>query len=247
MARADPLFAMKSLALACLALLFALPLRADPVGDIARTRDNTLNDLVRRLPILSLSREEELRKLSAIQELLVLFEKEMRGEGLPPELAAAFSRHYSAIIEALVDDRIDEPYGRDLLSVHRQLLGRTREWFEKPVRLREESFDEQVLRNIEYFLDELERESLAIHEVPRAIRTPVINGYQVWVGELLAWGRRGNELSRGDATRIESTLADLERFECDYKEDDVLKFYEREQLHERLIELTRKTIDRIEK
>ncbi|MAS96956.1 MAG: hypothetical protein CMO55_27510 [Verrucomicrobiales bacterium] len=229
-------------------LVFAVSLlagtsRATSLHDVAYTNSNTLNDLVRRVESISIFRDEQVARLSAIQEALVLYEREMRGEGLPPTLAAAFSAHYSGIVQALVEERISEEYGRDLLSVHRQLLYRSQEWTHK--RFRDESFDEEVLENLEYFNTELNERALALYDVPDSIRTPVINGYQVWLGELLAWGCECGHVKPYDAAVIRKYASDLERFECYYKRDGYLHPHEREQLHKRFIKLTQKTNERL--
>ncbi len=232
---------MKLFLIASLSFVFSGHVFANSLTEVARTQENTLNDLIRELPLLSYSREAELRRLSAIQELLYLHELKMRGEGLPPELAAAFSSNYSAIIAALVDDRINDEFGRELLSIHRQLLERTHHWLVKPVP--DEHFGGEVIENIRYFQADLEAKASPRLEVPASVRTPVINGYQVWVGELLAWGCECGNLSPGDLGRIRVKADELERFEGYYKKDGVLQPYEREQLHGRFLKLTRETID----
>lgn len=94
----------------CLLLRFVstFHLQADPRHELPVTNENTLNDLVRTIPYLSYFREDQLSRLSAIQEQLVVFESRMRGEGLPEPLATAFSINYAAIQQSLVDDRITE-------------------------------------------------------------------------------------------------------------------------------------------
>lgn len=215
---------------------------ASPLG-VSRTNENTLNDLIRELPAISRSWEEQLRKLSAIQEQLYLHERKMRGEGLPLEMAAMFSVNYSAILSALVEDRITAEYGRELLSIHRQLLDHTREWLGK--RVRDEKYPEKLAENIAYFRGELDRYSISLVDVPDNLRTPVINGYQVWVGELLAWGEASGGLNPGEISRIQVKADELERFEGYYKDDGTLQTFEREQLHGRFIKLARETIETI--
>ncbi len=211
--------------------------------EVSRTNENTLNDLIRELPAISPSWEEQLRKLSAIQEQLYLHERKMRREGLPLEMSVMFSANYSAILSALVEDRITAEYGRELLSIHRQLLDRTREWLGK--RVRDESYPDDLAENIAYFRAELDRYSIALVDVPDNLRTPVINGYQVWVGELLAWGEATGGLTPGEISRIRVKAADLERFEGYFKNDGKLQPFEREQLHGRFIKLARETIETI--
>jgi len=220
---------------------WAHPLQADSFLEIARTDRNTLNDLLEEVPLYSRNRELQIRRMSAVQEQLVVFEEEMRGEGLPEPLRSAFSIHYSAIMSALVDDQICEEEGRDALSIHRQLLYRTHLWMEK--RIRDEKFPEEVIQNLHYFLTELEKKSTPRHLVSAEIRTPVINGYQFWVGELLAWGETCGHLNPGQLSRLAVSLGNLERIECLYKRDGILYRNERDDLHRRFIDLTRYTID----
>ncbi|MCB1207186.1 MAG: hypothetical protein KDN18_23240 [Verrucomicrobiae bacterium] len=225
------------------ALTAAANLQAGSPIEVARTNENTLNDLIREVPAISPSWEQQLRKLSSIQEQLYLHERKMRGEGMPLEMAAMFSSNYSAILAALIEDRITEQYGRELLSVHRQLVDHTREWLEK--RVRDESYPGKLAENIDYFRSELDRYSIPLAEVPDQLRTPVINGYQAWVGELLAWGEAYGKLAPGEISRIRTKAADLERFERSYKQDGVLKDFERELLHGRFVKLARETVETI--
>ncbi|MBP6602015.1 MAG: hypothetical protein KA250_09455 [Verrucomicrobiales bacterium] len=231
---------MKS-TLILLCLFFSLTgLQADPIPRAARTNENTLNDLVRNLPFLSISRQDELQRLSAIQELLYLYERTMRGEGLPQEMALEFSTNYSAILSALVDDRVTEEFGREMLSIHRQLIEKTHLWLGK--RIRKEDFPTEVVENLHFFQEQLCETAIPLQDVVPSIRTPIINGYQAWLGELLAWGCESGTLSAGARSRIQVKADDLERFEGYYKNDGVLQPYEREQLHARFLKLTRETI-----
>lgn len=227
--------------LATAALVIPSTLRADPAEWAAATNRNTLNDLIRRLPVLSTSREAELRKLSSIQEMLYLHELRMRGEGLPAEVATALSTNYGAIITALVEDRITEDFGREMLYIHRQIVDRMHDWTGK--KIRDEKFPFEVVQNLHYFLAELDANALSLAEVSPSFRTPVVNGYQVWVGELLAWGCDCGVLSPGDIGHIQVKADELERFEGYYKADGVMREYEREQLHGRFLKLTRETIE----
>lgn len=232
---------MKSFPFVWLILMTLSDVCANSVEQVARTQERTLNDLIRELPVLSISRETELRRLSAIQELLYLHELKMRGEGLPAVMASAFSANYTAILSALVEDRITEDFGRDLLSIHRQLLERTHVWMGK--RVRDENFPAELQENLAFFLNDLYEKAAPLHEVPPSVRTPVINGYQAWIGELLAWGCECGNLSPGALSHIKVKTDELERFEGYYKADGVLQPYEREQLHGRFLNLTRETIE----
>lgn len=222
-------------------LMFPIFLLADPIERVAAANGNTLNDLIRRVPALSFSREREMRKLSAIQEMLYLYELRMRGEGLDAETAAAFTMNYSAIVAALVEDRISEDYGRELLYIHRQLIDSMHQWTEK--KIRDERFPAEVVANLYHFRSELGANALPLAEVPPSLRTPVVNGYQVWVGEILAWGCECGFLSPGAISHIQVKVDELERFEGYYKADCVMEEYEREQLHGRFLRLTRETIE----
>lgn len=232
------LSAMKLVHSLCLAA-FCLSLSpAGAVDPTALTNSNSLNDLVRRIPVYT--RADDLRSLSAIQEILVRHEREMRGDGLPEPIATAFSVYYSSVISALIDERITEDYGRDLLSVHRQLLCRARNWYDR--RVRDEAFGREVVENLRFFVRELDRNAAPLDEVPQSVVTPVVNGYQIWVGELLAWGSECDGLDPGQLRRIQHNLSELERFEFYYKRDGILNYRERELLHERFINVTRETI-----
>jgi len=230
--------AMKLIHTLCIAAFCLNLSSAEAFDPTAQTNSNTLNDLVRRIPVFT--RAENLRDLSAIQEILVLHERQMRGEGLPEPIGTAFAIYYSSVISALIDERITEDYGRDLLSVHRQLLCRTRDWYAR--RVRDEAFGLEVVENLRFFVIELDRNAAPLDEVPPSVVTPVVNGYQVWVGELLAWGSDCNGLTPGQLRRIQHNVSELERFEFYYKRDGILNFRERQLLHERFINVTRETI-----
>ncbi len=225
---------MRTIFLLGLVVSCAFPAFADSAVRVARTQENSLNDLVRELPLTTGSWKEQLRRRSAIQERLYLHELRMRGEGLPFELAMMFSANYSAILSALVEDRITEDFGREMLSVHRQLLERTRLWTAK--RVRDEDFPKELADNVAYFRAELERQALPLEQVSENLRTPIVNGFEAWVGELIAWGESSGGLAPGRIARLRSKLAELERFERLYKADGVLQPFEREKLHERLLD-----------
>ncbi len=231
---------MRAFPLLCL-LVAGTSLRADSFVDVVRTEANTLNDLIRKVPVISQHWDKPLRRLSAVQEQLYLHERKMRGEGLPPEMAEMFSANYSAIFSALVEDRLTEECGRELLSIHRQILDHTHRWLAK--RVRDERFPKELADNMTYFRGELERHSIPLAEVPDELRTPVVNGYQAWVGELLAWGESCGGLAPGDLSRIRVKADELERFERAFKRDGRLQPHERELLHGRFLKLTRETIE----
>jgi hypothetical protein len=231
---------MRRLDLFSILLFAATPLAADSPVSVARTHENTLNDFIREIPLVAGSWEDQVRRLSSVQEQLYLHELKMRGEGLPLEMAVMFSSNYTSILTALVQDRITEEYGRELLSIHRQLLERTRVWLGQS--RRDESFPEDLARNVEHFRSELDRCAIPLSDVPDEVRTPVINGYQAWIGELLAWGESSGRLSSGDRSRIKTKLDELERFEGYYKADGNLQPFERDQLHGRFLKITQELI-----
>jgi hypothetical protein len=232
----------KSSVLLVLLSLTACLLRAEPPV-VSQTNGNVLNDLLREIPFLATSWDRQIRRLSSVQEQLHLHELRMRGEGLPAEMAALFSENYSSILTALVQDRITEEYGRELLSVHRQLIDHTRSWLGK--RVRDEGYPEQLRANVAYFRSELDRYTIPLEDVPAQLRTPVINGYQIWAGELLYWAENSGELASGEVSRLRTKLDALERFERFYKEDGVLAPNERELLHGRFVKLTQDTIQTV--
>jgi hypothetical protein len=232
----------KSLVLPVFLSLTVCLSRAEPPV-VSQTNENVLNDLLREIPLLPTSWDRQMRRLSSIQEQLHLHELRMRGEGLPAEMAVTFSENYSSILTALVQDRITEEYGRELLSVHRQLIDHTRNWLAK--RVRDERYPEQLQANLVYFRSELDRYTIPLEDVPDQLRTPVINGYQVWAGEFLYWAENSGELASGEVNHVRTKLDDLERFERLYKEDGVLQPYERELLHGRFVRLTQETIQTV--
>lgn len=216
--------------------------QASPI-EVSNGNANTLNDLIREVPAISPSWEKQLRKLSAIQEQLYLHERKMRGEALPTEVAAMFSENYSVILTALVEDRISAEFGREMLSIHRQMLERARVWLSKKVR--DENYPNDLAEEIASLRGELDRHAVALADVPDNLRTPLINGYQVWVGELLSWSEKTGGLNAGEISRIQVKADDLERFEGYFKNDGILQPFEREQLHGRFIQLARETIETI--
>jgi hypothetical protein len=209
-------------------------------GDVSRTNRWTLNDLVRDLPPISPSRDRELRRLSALQEGLYLHEQRMRGEGLPPALQQTFQANYKTVVEAVVADRLPLAEGLEYLSVHRQLLQRTHRWLQSKVR--DERFAGEVVANLDYFARELCDRSLCPSQVPESLRTPLLNGYQIWLAELVAWGKESGHLSPGASGRIEVAARRLELFERQCKADGQLTRRERELLHGRLVDLARETM-----
>jgi len=208
---------------------------------LSTSHQGTLNDLIRRLPIQSRLRDRELAGLGAAQELAVLHERQMCGEGLPDMLAVSFSGNYSAILSALVDERISRPLGRGLLDAHRRLLADARRWAK--LASPDPSYGENLVESLLEQRAILEQRSIPLLEIPIAARTPVINGHRVWIEELLVWGGECHYVNRGELSRIALLSQRLERFEGYYKRDGFLSERERSLLHERLIDLQRETID----
>lgn len=217
------------------------PLLTDDFAGVAMTHGSTLNDLVRRLPILSRAHEEDLGGLSAVQEMMLIHERKMRGEGLTPEFQAIFSDNYTAIVTAIVDDRITMSYGRELLDVHRQLLDRAFAWQARPVR--DAKYAEIVALAVSEMREELETNVEPLAMVPECVRTPVVKGHLLWVEEMLIASCHCPVLSRGELGALRLAAQRLERFEGYYKRDLCLTRIERENLHGRLIDLNRELID----
>jgi hypothetical protein len=240
-----PLFLIKKAVLTAVLAIFGMSsLCSASIYDAsAMANRNTLNVLIRRIPIPTRSNGTELRELSSIQELLVIHEQQMKGAGLPPVMSGAFSINYCAIISALVNDEISEDYGRDLLSLHRQMLKRSYQWASRANR--DPQFPEEIVNNLLHFQREMAQRKTPVYEVPPSTRTPLINGFQVWVGELLAWGCEGGGLAIGQRTRIQVSLDQLEYFENLYKKDGRLLPTERDNLHGRLLSLTSRTMEQL--
>ena len=212
-----------------------------PFDGVVTTHESSLNDLLRRLPAYSRMRERELASLSAIQERMLVHERRMRGEGLPEAFQSRFSQNYSDIVSAIVDDRITMSYGRELLDVHRQLLDRARCWTERGAR--DEEYGKVVGLALEELKTELAGNSEPLAVVPECVRTPVVKGHQLWIEELAQSGASCPTLRLGEIGTLRIMAQRLERFEGYYKRDGHLTRYERENLHERLIDLNRELID----
>ncbi|MBU6180582.1 MAG: hypothetical protein KGR69_13025, partial [Verrucomicrobia bacterium] len=99
--------------------------------------------------------------------------------------------------------------------------------------------------NLAYFRSELDRRAIPLEEVSEQLRTPVINGYQVWAAELIHWAEASGQFASGEIMGVRTKLADLERFERFYKRDGVLQRNERDLLHGRFVRLARETIHRV--
>ncbi len=245
---AQPTFRSLLLATAALAVSLAsasandpLPGAADPFFDVSQSNDSTLNDLIRRLPRLGRGYEESLAGLSAVQEQMIIHERRMRGEGLPESHRPLFAANYQAIVTAIVDDRITMHYGRELLHLHRELLKRAYAWQRRPSP--DQEYGEVIILALEEMREELATNAEPLAVVPECVRTPVIKGHQLWIEELLQFGAHCQVLSRGELADLAMKAARLERFEGYYKRDAHLSHHERENLHERLIELNRELID----
>ncbi|MDF1861387.1 MAG: hypothetical protein P1U87_14320 [Verrucomicrobiales bacterium] len=222
-----------------LAILFPVASQADHNWNPGGTQRNTLNDLLGRVTYIPVPSQRDLIVLSRIQEELVVFEKQMNGEGLPSPLKEAFSINYRAIRTSLVEDRISDDYGRDLLSVHRQLLDRTHAWLRQ--RNPNPEFGTEMIQNLYHFVSELQEKAIDPAAVNPSIQTPVINGYQVWLGELVAWACECNGLNAGLVSRLRVQIRNLEHFECLYKSDGVLYPNERDHLHKQFLKVTEET------
>ena len=225
---------------ATLALFVSVsPAKADFDDLAGLTKRNTLNDLLGRVTYIPVPPQRDLIKLSRIQEELLVYERRMNGEGLPPVFQKAFSVFYGVIRDAIVEERIDDEYGRDILSVHRQLLERTHLW--QATRNPDPEFGKEMLRNLLHFVRELDANSRKDSEISLSEKTPLINGYQVWMGELIAWGCECNGLNAGLRSRLEVQLRNLEHYEELYKRDGHLCPNEREHLHKQFLRVTQET------
>lgn len=213
--------------------------RADFDALAGQTQRNTLHDLLGRVTYIPVPPQKDLVKLSRIQEELLVFERRMNGEGLPPVFEKAFSVFYCAVRDAIVEERIDDAYGQDLLSVHRQLLERTHLW--QAQRNPDPEFGKEMLRNLLHFVRELDANSRKDSEISYSEKTPLINGYQVWLGELIAWGCECNGLNAGLVSRLRVQARNLEHFEEIYKRDGHLCPNERDHLHKQLLRVSEET------
>ncbi|MFT5466815.1 MAG: hypothetical protein ACI8UO_001915 [Verrucomicrobiales bacterium] len=229
----------KLLSTICLAaLLLAGPsAMAQPIDHIALRHEPTLNNVIRWVPVHSRRADEDLALLSALWEQVTLHERRMRGEGLPAEQGALLSANYSAILDALIDERITEEHGRELLLNHRELVEKTRHWSSKkaPDPETEGVLAKELKKGDSKLADYAKLRSA----IPDSARTPIINGHQIWIEELLVWGCHCKSLSPGDQGRLKVANSRLERDERDSKRDGVLTQQERERLHRRLIDMQR--------
>ncbi|MCB1062366.1 MAG: hypothetical protein KDN20_05515 [Verrucomicrobiae bacterium] len=216
-------------------------LSSDPFVGVAMTHDSTLNDIVREIPIISWRHKDAIAGLSAIQEQMLLHERKMRGEGLPERHRALFSQNYSTIVTAIVDDRITMCYGRELLDVHRQLLAKAYDWQRRPNPAQE--YGDVIILALEELQAELGENSQSLAMVPECVRTPMVKGHQLWVEEMLQFGSHCRSLSRGELGALRLSAARLERFESYYKRDGHLTRIERQNLHERLLDLNQELIE----
>lgn len=219
------------------------------------THLESLNDLIHEVPRVSWRWDRSVAELSAMQELAYLHERDMRGEGLPSVLQEGFSQNYTDILQALVDDRISEDCGRELMAAHRCLLQNVRQYFTQsrpffggiPNADRDKPFIEASAVRIAQLQGRLISMTPMVNpaEAPCDLRTPLLNGHQAWVEELLVWSCHCRRLSGGDIQTIRNRLHWLERAERSYKCDGRLTKYERDQLHFRLIELQRVVVESI--
>lgn len=214
---------------------------SDPFFDVSQSNTSSLNDLLRRMPRYGRGYEDSLAGLSAIQEQMLIHERRMRGEGLPESHRPLFAANYQAIVSAIVDDRITMHYGRELLRLHRELLIRAYQWQNRLNR--DQEYGDVIVLALEEVREELAGNAEPLSVVPECVRTPVLKGHQLWIEELLQFGDHCRSLSRGELAGLALKAAQLERYEGYYKRDNHLTCRERENLHERLIELNRELVD----
>lgn len=208
---------------------------------LAATNESTLNDLIRRIPIRSPMRERQLAGLSAAQEQVLIHERRMCGEGLPLVQSQQFSATYSMIVSAIVDERISRPDGRALLDGHRLLIERAYSWasLAKP----DPAYGENLNQSLEALRQVVVQKSVPLGERSPAALTPLVNGQLLWIEEMLIWGGHCRFISIGELSKIGRQAQRLERFESYYKRDGVLTTRERSELHRRMIEIHRTTVD----
>ena len=208
---------------------------------LATTNESTLNDLIRRVPIQSRMRERELAGLSAAQEQVLIHERRMCGEGLPLAQRQQFAATYSMIVSAMVDERISRRDGRALLDGHRVLIERAYAWagLAKP----DPAFGDNLNVSLETLRQLIHQKSVPLGERSPAALTPLVNGQLLWIEEMLIWGGQCRFISIGELGKIGRLAQRLERFEGYYKKDGVLTTRERSQLHRRMIEIHRVTIE----
>ncbi|MCB1229092.1 MAG: hypothetical protein KDN19_02435 [Verrucomicrobiae bacterium] len=214
---------------------------ANPFFEVSQSNESSLNDAIRYLPRLGRGYEDALPELSALQEHLLVHERKMRGEGLPESHRRQFAANYQAIVTAIVDDRITMAYGRELLDVHRQLLDKAYAWQR---RLNPDPhYGEVIILGLEEIRDELVNNAEPLAVVPECVRTPIIKGHLLWIEELIHSSCHCRALNAGELNRLRIKAARLERFEFAYKRNGHLTCVEREQLHERLLDLNRELFD----
>jgi hypothetical protein len=92
-------------------------------------------------------------------------------------------------------------------------------------------FGKEMLQKLLHFVRELDANSRRDFEIFLSEKTSLINGYRVWLGELIARGCECNGLNAGLRSRLEVQLRNLEHYEELYKSDRHLWSNEREHLH----------------
>ena len=221
--------------------LVAADLHGGNLLALATTNESTLNDLIRRVPIQSRMRERELAGLSAAQEQVLIHERKMRGEGLPLAQNQQFAATYSMIVSAIVNERISRPDGRALLDAHRGLLQEACAWACKTNP--DPAFGKELNQGLEALRQMVSAKALPLCDLSPAALTPLVNGQLLWVEEMLIWGGHCRFISIAELGKIGRMAQRLERFEGYYKADGVLTTRERYNLHKRMIEIHRATID----
>jgi hypothetical protein len=221
--------------------LFAADISGGNLTALVRTNESTLNDLIRRIPIQSRMRERELAGLSAAQEQVLVHERRMCGEGLPLAQRQQFAASYSLIVSAIVDERISRRDGRALLDGHRALIERAYQWasLAKP----DPAFGDNLNESLETLRQLVYQKSVPLGERSPAALTPLVNGQLLWIEEMLIWGGQCRFISIGELGKIGRLAQRLERFEGYYKRDGILTTRERSELHRRMIEIHRTTIE----
>ena len=95
--------------------------------------------------------------------------------------------------------------------MHRKLLEKTHEW--QATRNPDLEFGKEILQKLLQFVRELDANSRKDSEIFLSENTSLINGYRVWLGELITRRCECNGLNSGLRSRLEVQLRNLEHYE----------------------------------
>lgn|GEM_PF-885720 len=124
--------------------------------------------------------------------------------------------------------------------MHRRLLEKAHKWQE--TRNSDLELGKEMLQKLVHSVRELDSNSRKDSEIFLSENTSLINGYRVWLGELIARGCECKGLNSGLRSRLEVQLRNLEHYEELYKSDRHLWSNEREHLHKQFLRLTQETL-----